>query len=486
MRRSGAVVLVAVALTACADAFRSHQDVVARAAGQELTVERLANLIGPAKQIPLRREVVDRVAEMWVDYQLLASRIAAGDSLSDSATVERTSWPVVAQLLATRLHDTLIVARARPTPAQVDSAYASNEYRYLFHILVMAQQDTSPPARAAKRRAAAGYLARLRSGLDFRTLARQVSEDGSKDAGGQLGLLARGATVRPFEDAGFALEPGQMSDVVETSFGFHIIWRPNLAEIRDSFAADLEQVMVGQLDSVYLDSLTNRTDIRVRGSAPAIVRRAAEDIRAAKDRSRVLATFRGGRLRERDFAMWLQAFPAQTRAMVGQAPDSTLIEFVKSIARNEMLVNSARAQGVTITAEDRDSLRAGYTRELQSLLEGLALTSESLAADTTERGMARPAVAARHVDAYFQALMTNPNSRRFVEVPAFLADQLREDAAWKIYANGVSRVLERAREVRGPDDAPAGGMGPRMQPLPPGAATPPAVRPAPGGPPVRP
>ena len=54
------------------DAFSAHADVVARAAGQELTVTRLAELIAPQKTVPLRREVVDRIADLWVDYQLLA------------------------------------------------------------------------------------------------------------------------------------------------------------------------------------------------------------------------------------------------------------------------------------------------------------------------------------------------------------------------------------------------------------------------------
>ncbi len=475
-RRLAVIPLVAL-LGGCADAFRGHQDVVARAAGQELSVERLATLLAPAKQVPLRREVFDRVAEVWVDYQLLAQAVAAGDSLLDSATIERANWPVVAQVLANYLHDSLIGARATPTTAQVDSAYAAGNHRYLYHILFRVRQDTTDAVKAAKRRQAEGALAQVRRGASFEEIARRLSEDpGSGPRGGLLGLVGRQAMVKPFEDAAFALDAGQFSDVVETAFGYHVIWRPALDRVRDSFAMELEQIVVNALDSVYLDSLSNKTDIRVRGSAPAMVRRAAEDLRAAKRRSRVVATFRGGRLRERDFAMWLQAFPPQTRSMVAQAPDSTLTEFVRSIARNEMLVAAARERGLQLNAEDRDSIRSAYRRDLHGMLDGMGVSTDSLAADSAA-GQDRATVAARHVDAYFTAI-TSPNAqRRYYEVPPFLADVLRSRADWVINQSGLDRAMDRARVLRGPE-VPSAPV-PQMTPAP-------RLEPAPGGPPVPP
>src|SRR5690348_11072852 len=80
MRRRSLVVaalgVVMVAVAGCKDAFSGHQDVVATAAGENLTVERVAAMIAPAKSVPMRREIVDRIADMWVDYELLAQAVA--------------------------------------------------------------------------------------------------------------------------------------------------------------------------------------------------------------------------------------------------------------------------------------------------------------------------------------------------------------------------------------------------------------------------
>ncbi len=95
--------------------------------------------------------------------------------------------------------------------------------------------------RAEKRRQAEGALARLRSGEDFAALARELSEDSSKENGGDLGFLTREQMVPPFAEVAFSLPPGETSGIVETQFGFHIVRveekRPGqstpLAEVRE-------------------------------------------------------------------------------------------------------------------------------------------------------------------------------------------------------------------------------------------------------------
>jgi peptidyl-prolyl cis-trans isomerase SurA len=89
-------------------------------------------------------------------------------------------------------------------------------------IVIRPEPDSA--AKAVARRQADSVLAELRAGADFATAAKRFSDDpASRDQGGELGWFRRGYMVREFETAAFRLRPGQVSDVVETPFGFHII-----------------------------------------------------------------------------------------------------------------------------------------------------------------------------------------------------------------------------------------------------------------------
>lgn len=92
------------------------------------------------------------------------------------------------------------------------------------HILIKVDAGADPKVDAAARQKAADLLKQIKGGADFAALAKANSDDpGSKEQGGELGMIQRGVTVPPFEKAAFGLEPGQISDVVKTQFGYHII-----------------------------------------------------------------------------------------------------------------------------------------------------------------------------------------------------------------------------------------------------------------------
>jgi peptidyl-prolyl cis-trans isomerase D len=127
--------------------------------------------------------------------------------------------------------------------------YRTPEKRRARHILIKTSPSDSSEVLARKRQKIEKILARARKGEDFAKLAKEYSEDGSATNGGDLGFFSRGQMVTPFEKAAFSLAKGQISDIVKTRFGFHIIKlediRPAqttpLAKVKKSIEAKLRQ-----------------------------------------------------------------------------------------------------------------------------------------------------------------------------------------------------------------------------------------------------
>jgi peptidyl-prolyl cis-trans isomerase D len=114
----------------------------------------------------------------------------------------------------------------------VDAEYEKQKHRYTAlekqvrarHILIKVDASADDAAKQAARKQIDGLLTRARAGEDFAQLARQFSQDeGSAKKGGDLGFNPKGRMVKPFDDAQFALAPGKISDVVESTFGYHVI-----------------------------------------------------------------------------------------------------------------------------------------------------------------------------------------------------------------------------------------------------------------------
>ena len=91
------------------------------------------------------------------------------------------------------------------------------------HILIKVSPNADESQKEEARKKTEEIRDRLNAGEDFSALAREFSECPSNAKGGDLGYFSRGRMVKPFEDAAFALEPGETSDIVQTRFGYHLI-----------------------------------------------------------------------------------------------------------------------------------------------------------------------------------------------------------------------------------------------------------------------
>ena len=157
-----------------------------------------------------------------------------------------TKESIDAQVLALTLED--IARQVSVPPSELRAYYEQNrssfseaEQRRASHILLTVGEGGSAKDKQAARKLAQDLLAGLRARPDdFARLAQEHSKDsGSAAAGGDLGFFGRGMMVKAFEEAAFALKPGEISDIVESEFGLHLI---RLTEIKGGAVAPFEQV----------------------------------------------------------------------------------------------------------------------------------------------------------------------------------------------------------------------------------------------------
>jgi peptidyl-prolyl cis-trans isomerase D len=129
---------------------------------------------------------------------------------------------------------------------QNKSRFSTEEQRRASHILINAASDAGEEVRKAARAKAEKVLGDLRKAPgSFAALAAQYSDDpGSKSRGGDLDFFGRNAMVKPFETAAFALKKGEISGIVESDFGYHIIM---LTDIRPGGGKPLVEVR-GQIE----------------------------------------------------------------------------------------------------------------------------------------------------------------------------------------------------------------------------------------------
>ncbi|MEM7605923.1 MAG: peptidylprolyl isomerase [Myxococcota bacterium] len=149
-------------------------------------------------------------------------------------TYERDEWPAAHDVLKEPVFALALGARTPVLEAPYGYAFAERcavQKVHTRHILVRYAGARNAPDDVERTREAARELATtLRAsataeGADFAALARERSEDSSAERGGDLGAVGRGRLMPAYEAAAFALQPGAISDVVETPFGFHVIQR---------------------------------------------------------------------------------------------------------------------------------------------------------------------------------------------------------------------------------------------------------------------
>jgi hypothetical protein len=472
-----ALVTASVTLMACdglRQAFTAHVDVAAKAEDQELSVNRLSDLLGnSAIQIPVNRETAGIVTDLWINYQLLGTAAARGDTALDPKLIDEAAMGITANYILRQFMESVTKNLIADSASEATYTQANGGVFVARHILFSFPGGATQPQKDSVRRRAETVRGQV-TAANFAALARRHSGDpGSAQQGGSLGAFRREEMVKPFGDAVAALRPGEISGLVETQYGYHIIQRPTYAEAKAQYDPAFAQGSLQRAESVYVAKVDEDAKINVRANAAAVAKEAARDVSAHRADKDVMASYKGGELTTARFISWVEAFPPQQRIMqqMGQAPDSIVRQFVKSIARNEVLLQKADSAGIKMPPEQQQQLYAEFRGILTSLWQQLGLDPKSLA-DSAKSAPERERVAAVRVEGYLDRVMAG--QAQPISVPMPVQSVLRSKYEWKTHPAGVDRGVERARKLRATADSARTAQQPRSQvplPMPPSDST---------------
>lgn len=255
-----------------------QRDTVYRQMIDQLVAMKLLSQESVAKKVTVPDTEVDgrvqQVKGQFPNEQAFTAALAERQMTPDKLKAE-----IRQQMQAMKLVETEIVPTVTIGDADLNDFYTKNpdkfqepEAVHVSHILLRLPQNADEAAKKKARSEAQSVLAQLKKGGDFAALAKQYSQDaGSAPNGGDLGFVAKGSTVPAFDEAAFKLKAGQLSGVVETPFGFHIIKMiahrdartVPLQEVKPQVEQFLKQQRVQEKTAAYVEKLKAKAKVQI-------------------------------------------------------------------------------------------------------------------------------------------------------------------------------------------------------------------------------
>jgi PPIC-type PPIASE domain len=446
-------VLASFSLAACSglkDALSAHTDRVARAGSAEFTVNELGTLLGKSRA-PTRKDIAKSVANVWIDYQLLGDAAAHNDSLNDPAVIEDAMWAAVANLKARKWYQIVSKNWGVEDTVAARRQWESGQALSAQHILLLSRGMNDAQKADVKKRAEA-IRAKVNSANFSATAAANSQDPATAKRGGSLGIFPRGAMVPEFEKAVLALKPGEISPVVETPYGFHIIRRPTYEEIKGQLGEASKGRSIAVAESTYLAKLEQSGKIEVKKGAVAAVRAMADDPDAHRRDNTVLATSKAGDFTTARLIGWLETLPPQARVLdqIKQSPDSMVVQLVRNFVKNDLVLRQADSAKVTVDPAELAQLRASFINAVQNAWTQLGVGPKSLQ-DSAKSVDQREKLAAHRIDAYFSRMIQE--AAPFVSIPTPISNILRRKYTYSINDTGIDRAVQEASRIRNAADS---------------------------------
>ena len=249
----------------------------------EIKEEVLKNLINLELLYQASKENGIKVDEKTVNEQMekLKARFPSEKEFKDAFSKKKLSEAMVISQIGRgmaiqKLIDEKVIQKIMISDEETKAYYDSHpdffkepEQVQASHILIKVEPKADESQKAEARKKLETIQQKLQEGGDFAALAKEFSEGPSNVKGGDLGYFRRGQMVKPFEEAAFALEPGKVSGIIETNFGYHLIKtidkKPEAIipykDIKDKLEQYLKQEKVKNEIKLFIDKLREKAKV---------------------------------------------------------------------------------------------------------------------------------------------------------------------------------------------------------------------------------
>ncbi len=433
---------------------------LAEAGGNRLTVEHAARLIADNSTVPGDTQVVRAVAELWVDYTLLAGHLHADTTLGSLDVGLATEQPLD-ELVLSRLREEVIDADTVVTDEELTERFATEmpgARATAAQILLLFPRSATTRQRDSVLAVAGALRTQIAGGADFATMAARYSGDtGSGRRGGSMGTFGRGEMLAPIDSAVFGLRPGEISDPVETGLGYHLLRLdaldvPELAEIGDEFRRRIQQERSNAAETAYIARLDSISGLSLAEGALEITRALATttpSLLSTGAARRPLLIWADGSYTAGDFVDLARNSPEGFAEGVLGASDDELETALRRLGQQALLLQEARSLGFTPSQAEADSVSAEVRLAIRGRAEVVGLMPRGAAADSTaDSGAATvPATVEELVE---RALIRIVSGEQEIIPLGGVILLLRNQSAWRIDDARIRETAARLEEARSP------------------------------------
>jgi peptidyl-prolyl cis-trans isomerase C len=210
-------------------------DVVAKIGDRKITLSEFNKILGyldseKQKLVEKNQQFKENLLQQYIQG-IVISNLAKKEGFDKNPELKEQLEMIKDNYIAIEYLKKEVTNKVEVSEGDIKAYYESHKDEFKMpemvrarHILIKTDPSASDNDNKKAREKAEDILKKIKAGEDFAKLAADLSDDpGSKTKGGDLGFFPKGIMVKSFEDVAFSLKPGEVSGIVETQFGYHII-----------------------------------------------------------------------------------------------------------------------------------------------------------------------------------------------------------------------------------------------------------------------